>query len=321
MDNDDEKMKAEDSQGQTQFLADESGSGASKRIPTLLVLRGKNIGDEFVLKSNYSVIGRTLDNDIFINDPKISRRHAGVTVEQTEEIAKPPKCIIKDLGSTNGIRVNDCRVSEAALLEGDKITLGDTILRFNYQDAVDLKYQSQIKTLINIDHLTRLLAKRAFDVQFEQALIQAKAEKSEISVFMMDLDHFKNVNDEHDHLIGSFVLHEVGAIIKRVCDPHGVSGRYGGEEFVSFFSGMSKRKARLLAEEMRKALEEHLFVKDNTELHITISIGVSCYPEDGDNPDALITRADHALYEAKRCGRNRVCISESTQDNIDRSRS
>ena len=305
-----------DNEGQTQFLADESGEGTERTIPTLLVLRGKNIGDEFVLHESHSTIGRTLENDIFINDAKVSRKHARIIVEQTDK-ERAPKCVIVDLGSTNGIRINDKKVLESVLSEGDKISVGDTILRFNYQDAVDLRYQSQIKQLINIDHLTRLLTKRTFDIKLDQALLRSKNEKEELSVFMMDLDFFKKVNDEHDHLIGSLVLHEVGMIIKKVCDPHGISGRYGGEEFVSFFPKMSKRKARNLAEEVRRAIGEHVFVKEDTRLNITISIGVSTYPDDGDNAEVLVMKADHALYEAKKTGRNKVCVCESTQDRFD----
>jgi len=312
----DDMPPPDDSEGRTQFLQDEtSAPGTKRRIPTLLVLRGKNIGEEYVMRERHVTIGRTLENDVFINDPKISRRHARIIVEQTEE-ERPPKCVVVDLGSTNGIRVNDQRVKEIALNEGDKLSVGDTILRFNYQDVVDLRYQSQIKQLINIDNLTKLFTKRAFDIKFEQDLLHAKNNKEEISVFMMDLDHFKKVNDEHDHLVGSLVLHEVGLIIKRVCDPHGISGRYGGEEFVSYFPRLSKRKARALAERVRMAIADHLFVKGATELHITISIGISTYPEDGDTPEMLVMKADHALYQAKKNGRDRVCISEATQDNL-----
>ena len=312
-DRDDSKPK-DDSQGSTQFHPTDTRSGLDKRVPTLLVLRGKNIGEEYVLRSRSLTIGRTLENDVFINDPKISRRHARIIVEQTDG-PNPPKCVIVDMGSTNGVRVNDNLVSETILVEGDKVTMGDTILRFSYQDAVDLGYQSQIKQLINIDHLTKLLTKRVFDLQFEQALLRAKTLKDEVSVFMMDLDYFKNVNDEHDHLVGSFVLHEVGAIIRRVCDPYGVSGRYGGEEFISFFKGMSKRRAQALAEQLRAVIADFLFVKDETKVHITMSIGISTFPEDGDNPETLVLKADHALYRAKETGRNCVCVSEANRDN------
>lgn len=312
---DDIPPEGEDAQGSTQFHADDSTPASGRKIPTLLVLRGKNIGEEFVLNQRSMTIGRTLENHIFINDPKVSRKHARILVEQSES-DNPPRCVIVDLGSTNGIRVNDQRVKEAELSEGDKVSFGDTILRFNYQDAVDLRYQSQIKQLINIDHLTKLYTKRAYDLKFEQALLKAKKENEEISVFMMDLDFFKKVNDEHDHLVGSYVLHDVGAIIKRVCDPYGVSGRYGGEEFITFLPGMSKRKARTLAEQLRQEIADHVFRKGDTSLHITISIGVSTYPEDGDTPEVLVLKADHALYEAKRTGRNKVCVSETTRESM-----
>ncbi len=312
---DDIPPEDEDAQGSTQFHADDSTPASGRRIPTLLVLRGKNIGEEFVLNERSMTIGRTLENHIFINDPKVSRKHARILMEEGEGNQRP-RCIIVDLGSTNGVRVNDARIKEAELAEGDKVSFGDTILRFNYQDVVDLRYQSQIKQLINIDNLTKLYTKRAYDLKFEQTLLRAKTEDEEISVLMMDLDYFKKVNDEHDHLVGSYVLHDIGAIIKKVCDPYGVSGRYGGEEFITFLPGMSKRKARALAEQLRREIADHVFKKDDTTLHITISIGVSTYPEDGDTPETLVMKADHALYEAKRTGRNKVCVSEATRENM-----
>jgi len=300
-------------QSQTQFHADQSGLETGRKIPTLLVIRGKNLGEEFVLNHPSMTIGRTLENDIFLNDPRISRHHARAIVEQTEE-DRPPKVVLLDMDSTNGLRVNDERTREAVLKEGDKVAMGDTLLRFNYQDMVDLRYQSQIKNLINVDHLTRLLTKRAFDIQFEQALVRAGSEGERVSVLMMDIDHFKEVNDQHDHLFGSFVLHHVGKIIKRVLDAHGVSGRYGGEEFNSFLPNIDKRKAKLLAEKLRIAIADHDFVKDGVKLNITISIGVSTYPEDGEQPEILVQRADHALYRAKNSGRNRVCLFDSATD-------
>lgn len=301
------------SEGRTVFHIEQSKLETGRRIPTLLVIRGKNLGEEFILRPPSMTIGRTLENDIFLNDPKISRLHARVIVEDTDE-DRPPKVVLLDMGSTNGVRVNEEKVLQAELRDGDKIGLGDTLLRFNFQDAVDLRYQSQIKSLINIDNLTKLLTKRAFDIKFEQALLIADSKNEEVSVFMMDLDFFKKVNDEHDHLFGSFVLHEVGKIIKRVVDPHGVSGRYGGEEFISFLPRKSKKDSYEIAEKLRKAIAEHDFVKDNVKIKITISIGISAFPEDGAEPETLVRRADHALYRAKAGGRNMVCIYDPTID-------
>ena len=298
----------EESQGRTLFHVGEDTMESGKRIPTLLVIRGKNIGDEYVLRPPAMTIGRTVENDIYINDPRISRGHAKVLVEETDE-ERAPNVVLIDLGSTNGIRVNEEKVTEATLQEGDKVGMGDTILRFNHQDVIDLRYQSQIKSLRNIDNLTRLLTKRAFDIKFEHALNHAANHRQKISVLMMDLDHFKKVNDEHDHLLGSFVLHEVGKIIKQVLDPHGVSGRYGGEEFVTFLPAPETSRGGELAEELRIAMAGYLFEKDDTSINVTISIGVSTYPEDGSEPDILIQKADHALYRAKADGRNLVRLA------------
>jgi diguanylate cyclase (GGDEF)-like protein len=124
---------------------------------------------------------------------------------------------------------------------------------------------------------------------------------------MMDIDHFKNVNDTHGHLVGSAVLQQLGILIRDTFRGEDMSGRYGGEEFITFFPETSKGDALRGAERFRKRVEEHTFRYRDVRLHISISIGIATMPDDGDGLEALIHKADTALYEAKNQGRNRVC--------------
>jgi len=250
-------------------------------------------------------IGRVRACDITLYDAKVSRLHAKVLLEP-DPAGGTPRVRLIDLRSTNGTRVNDAPINEAILREGDKISIGETILRFSLQDPMELDYQSQIKNLLTVDNLTRLFTKRTFDNRFEDALDVAQAEASSIAVLMMDLDHFKKVNDTYGHLMGSHVLREVGGVIREIIDPVGVAGRYGGEEFVAYLPHKNRTEGVEYAERVRAAIEGHVFEREEVKVPVTISIGVATFPEDGTDPEELIGRADGVLYAAKEGGRNCV---------------
>ncbi len=128
-------------------------------------------------------------------------------------------------------------------------------------------------------------------------------------VLMMDLDHFKSVNDGHGHLMGSHVLSEVGGIIRRCIRSVDVSARYGGEEFISYLSEANAHGSDYAAERIRAEIEAHDFVLDDLSIKVTISIGIAVAPLHGKTIKELVGAADAALYEAKETGRNRVCLA------------
>jgi two-component system cell cycle response regulator len=131
--------------------------------------------------------------------------------------------------------------------------------------------------------------------------------ESGVSVLMMDLDHFKRINDEHGHQAGDLVLKEVARVLKDTLRAVDALGRYGGEEFLAVLPHTSYDEARQTAERLRRAIHEHAFRMGDRELRATISVGVASYPSDiVDSPNALIREADKALYRAKQDGRNRV---------------
>ena len=142
----------------------------------------------------------------------------------------------------------------------------------------------------------------------EHEISRAVRRRSHISFFMLDLDHFKNVNDRHGHRVGDGVLHHVAQICRRSLREEDLLGRYGGEEFVVVLPDTGHYEAWSVAERLRGAVEEAPFHLEGRPLPITISVGVSTLP--GGSPriplEALLDRADQALYEAKRAGRNTV---------------
>jgi len=129
-----------------------------------------------------------------------------------------------------------------------------------------------------------------------------------VAVVMMDMDHFKEVNDHNDHLFGSFVLSEVGRLIKKNVRKIDHAARYGGDEFLIILSEVQLRGALAFCERLRKAIESHEFDKGTMKVNVTCSIGfaISCAGKDLDSKE-LVKMADRALYDAKSSGRNCIC--------------
>jgi diguanylate cyclase (GGDEF)-like protein len=128
-----------------------------------------------------------------------------------------------------------------------------------------------------------------------------------VSVLMIDIDHFKDINDEHGHLVGDTVLREVARMLTDTVRTVDSVGRYGGEEFLAVLPHTLRADALKTGERIRKRIEEHAFWTGEKELTVTISVGVASFPSEGvDSPSALLREADVALYRAKEAGRNRV---------------
>jgi diguanylate cyclase (GGDEF)-like protein len=123
---------------------------------------------------------------------------------------------------------------------------------------------------------------------------------------MMDLDDFKKLNDTYGHLAGSYVLSEVGAIIRGKLRHFDVAARYGGEEFVAYLPETVMAEAWTAAERLRELIAQHVFLHQERAIRLTLSMGLSHFPQDGDGLEPLVQVADERLYTAKRAGKNRT---------------
>ena len=279
--------------------------------PALVFLSGELIAVPIPLERPEVILGRALEADVRVNDAKVSRRHAMIQKSFNEETQKTDY-IVTDFGSRNGTYLNGERVTSQVLQNGDKITIGDYILRFDLLDEIDREYQRQIHRLISHDDLTGLLSSRSFFSELRREAARATAEDRTFCVLMMDVDHFKNVNDEHGHLTGSKTLEEIGGCIIEVMRSGDAASRFGGEEFAAFLLDADTTQAMVAAERIRQVIEQRPFtvVRHNqppTSHRVTISIGIAAFPYDSSDPIELVEMADSALYRAKREGRNRVC--------------
>ncbi|HSX71235.1 MAG TPA: diguanylate cyclase [Pseudomonas sp.] len=168
------------------------------------------------------------------------------------------------------------------------------------------RYQRRIAALATTDVLTGLPNRRGFDLLAAQALQEAIREQSPLSALLIDLDHFKNLNDTHGHLAGDQVLRGFARALQSNLRQSDIICRWGGEEFILLLKGTGSSTARQLAEKIREQTEQEVFLFNGVNLRITTSIGVTELQGD-ENMDRLIARADRALYRAKQSGRNRVC--------------
>ena len=168
----------------------------------------------------------------------------------------------------------------------------------------------RIEDLAIRDSLTGLFLRRHMLERMEEELKRELRSHSPLSFLMIDLDYFKKYNDQFGHVAGDIVLKTVAKILEdSFGQPGNIVCRYGGEEFCVLLPDCTKENAKLLADKVRKKIEQEKIVLRRQETNITVSIGVSTFPKDAQMKEELIYKADHALYRAKEEGRNRVCIA------------
>ncbi|HET6277550.1 MAG TPA: GGDEF domain-containing protein [Candidatus Polarisedimenticolia bacterium] len=274
---------------------------------SLIVLQGAEIGRDFRLRRGPMLIGRGFEADIRVPDDLASREHARIECSYDSESRRITFHLV-DLQSTNHTFVNWRPIERMALHDGDKIQVGETILKFVLLDDIEAKFHSEVRNRITFDRLSGLLTKESLFLALEMELNRCTLYQLPLAVLMMDLDCFKKVNDAHGHLVGSRVIGEVGQVIRETVRGADVAARYGGEEFLAYFPENGRSGAHQAAERLRRAVGCHLFAADGPGVRITMSIGVALFPDHGRTVEALVGRADGELYRAKESGRDRVCL-------------
>lgn len=293
----------------------------SNKRPVLVVLQGQPIGLTLQLDKGRVTIGRGSMCDIVLRDEVASRQHAEIY-----QLAVEAGCVeyyINDLGSTNGTYLNGQFVSSGQLLQdGDKVKVGNHLLKFALLDEFEAEFQERLHQMTQTDELTGLRSRRSLFADLDRMINQAvnRREKKIISVIMLDLDHFKMVNDGRGHLVGSHMIRDVGHIIGDIIGSVDRAARYGGEEYLAYVLGSIEEGVEV-AENIRKGVENHEFSASPTDpsqtMRITISAGVSSFPAHGISALDLVQKADQALYRAKRSGRNQTCVFDESLDKPD----
>ncbi len=157
------------------------------------------------------------------------------------------------------------------------------------------------------DDLLPVLRRRQFDLDVKQHIEKSRASQMPTGLLMLDVDHFKMVNDGHGHQVGDQALISIAEVIRQGVEGKGLAYRYGGEEMAVLVMNHSVEEAAALAERIRRQVERE--PRTAKALQLTVSIGVACFPQDADGAEKLIEAADRALYEAKASGRNQTRVS------------
>lgn len=265
----------------------------------------KRLGSRYRLAMGRTlVIGRDPEAGVSVPEvPSISRRHAMLRYSGSS-------VSIEDLGSTNGTYVNGELIRERSLLKsGDRFQVAAVHFKFLHEQDVEHAYYEAISELVTKDGLTEVFNKRKFDEEAEREVARAVRYKRPLSLVLVDLDNFKEVNDSYGHLCGDFVLKQVTGILSQLLRPEQLIARIGGDEFAILCPETELDGAVTLAQKLRDRVASLDYSYCDFRVAVTCSFGVARLAPDMAGPREVYDAADRALYDSKRAGRNRVSVA------------
>ncbi len=272
----------------------------------LIVIAGSNVGEMHKIGTEVT-LGRSADADIRLIDDGVSRLHCRI-------VRYGEKLLVEDMRSRNGTYCNGQQVNSRELDDGDKIQVGrTTILKFTYHDRLEESFQRQMFDSALRDPLTQAYNKRYFFDRLDSELRFSLRHSSPLTLLLLDLDKFKNINDTFGHQAGDKALVMFASHVRSTIRNEDVFARYGGEEFVIITRGIDRPGAHQFAERLREEISKLVVEHDGKTFSFTTSMGVATIPENTvASADAMVEIADRALYEAKEAGRNRVVFAKPT---------
>ena len=277
-------------------------------VPIVQVSAGAEQGRILSLSQyKHITVGRDKKCELVVYDPSCSRSHSEIFVGSDNKV------YLKDLGSTNGTKLNGKRLSpnqEMVLTDGDRIQLGDsTVLRHILMPEHDAQVQMDVYHRATRDRLTNAFNRHQFDEAMDRELSYQKRAGHGLGVILFDVDHFKKVNDTFGHPAGDEVLREIGNRVPTCIRIEDIFARLGGEEFGVLVRAENLDGIKILAERIRVAMEKKPVEFEGKTMWFSISVGSSYLS--GVNTTtaaALMQIADEALYQAKNSGRNRCVV-------------
>lgn len=287
------------------------GGGENTVSVGLTVISGSDVdfGKHFNVSGGSLVIGRDKDSRISLDDAKISKSHCEISIIRDWEMEQ---VMIRDLNSTNGTYINGKRVRQATLKAGDKIGIGDTVLRFSYNDELEEEYHARLFSFAATDSLTGLYNRRYIINELENQVRIARRNERALSLVILDIDNFKRINDTFGHLAGDDYLKRFSFVLTRCLREQDICGRVGGEEFLIILPETPLEGAFQLAERVRTQVSQTEVSHQNGIIKTTVCGGVSQYGQDAVESRPLFDAADRALKKAKTTGKNRVIRADET---------
>jgi two-component system, cell cycle response regulator len=267
----------------------------------LLRLDGVEAGRALSLDQTPFSIGRRCSNQLELSDGSVSRTHARIT-------SLNGKHLVEDLASRNGTFVRGQRITQVVLADGDLIQFGSrACFRYTLTDGMHEQLLHQLYDTSTKDALTGAYNRRHLDERLRAELAYAVRHGTALSVVLLDIDHFKQINDSFGHLAGDAVLRHLALTIARQIRGEDVFARYGGEEFLLILRNTSGADATRAAERIRATVAVMSTSFEGRIIPATLSAGCASLSEcEGNLAPALVALADARLFEAKRAGRNRI---------------
>jgi len=281
-----------------ELLTRKPGSGIDA---CLVIISGARLGARIVPDGEPVVIGREIDCDFQIAERSVSRQHCRIFVRDGEHW-------IEDLGSTNHTYVNGSRIDRVALRDGDQVRICETTLKFIDEGNIESSYHSELYETTIRDPLTGLFNRRHAMAVLETEVARARRGFGYgLSVVMLDIDFFKELNDAYGHLAGDRVLKQLSELTSARTRASDTLARIGGEEFLLIVPGAGHEEALALADDLRWAVDKAEFRFDDQVRRVTVSGGVATWTRGMSGASDLLRLADEQPYLAKREGRNIVC--------------
>lgn len=268
--------------------------------PYLRIIQPRDQGNRYPISEHGLVLGRGTQVDVFLQDAQVSRRHC--KIRQTGV-----GIVVEDLGSTNGTLIDGVPVKQRVLAPADRLKVGGFVMRVEYRAQIEIKEEQQLQAAALSDELTGLHNRRWFFVESAKRLVECARTRQHISMVMIDIDRFKQVNDNYGHAAGDYVLCQVARLLRAQIRTVDLLARFGGEEFVMLLPNTSSTDAIVFCDRLCELIDQSKVQFGNKQIPVQISAGV--WSRDAALVNSLeeaIGGADAAMYRAKRAGRNRV---------------
>lgn len=281
---------------------------AENTPPSLVVLIGPPgyTGKQWHLTQTETIVGRSVECGIFIDDRSLSRNHCRFMLMGTD-------VSVVDMGSTNRTIVNGMTLpplSPHRLKTNDQIKTGNVVFKFLERGSLEAMSTQEVQERVSKDPLTGAYSKGELLQRAPEIVKRAETLGESLSLVVFDIDFFKKINDSIGHPGGDYVLKELGHVVgTKLVRAHDYFARFGGEEFIILLLGSNHRQAMDVAERIRATVQNHKFTYDHKSIPVTVSLGVAERLPTEKNWESLFERADKALYQSKKTGRNKVTLA------------